>query len=559
MGGRQGWSKFVGLVTCALLAGPVLVDLALSPKLRPFGYAAGDTFYYLDVARVAVERGSISSDGLHATNGFHPLWQLCTIVVYAVCHATGQQHAALGSLILLSLCCATAALWQLSRAFAKTCGRVPTALALVPIGPYALMASYHWHMGPKDAGGGVEGPLPVYGTLYSYVNGMESGLTLLAFAILVKTFVSHEGRSAARSGLRCGLSCALLALARLDHAAFAVAPLLMWTLELLQPLPRWRFLVAALTAAILPVAAYCIINLLYVGVALPVSGAEKSHFPLPYPDQLAIALKTLKAPFRPLEPAVAFRVLPIVVSALAALAYAATMIYARLRERSLVFGLRTYASRLDLVLVKMVPGVLLLAGYDLMFVDGIGHWYFPVSTLFVSLCCVSLWHAATRRSRLGPTWSASALAGASALVIALFFRFQYKPSYHASYAKFYWETAPRVALSLQGKVPPFIEQDDGIISYSLGVPSMSGSGYLLDPEAAYALTNHRLVDVAYHRGFRSVASFYYSLHGTLKSPSDARNWAQHLLGQDLSNYDATVLYDDATFSLVQLDARQDSS
>lgn len=549
----------MGFLTCALLAGPVLVDLALSPKLRPFGYAAGDTFYYLDVARVTLERGSISSDGLHATNGFHPLWQLATIAVYAVCHFVGQRDAALGCLILLSLCCATAALWHLSCAFTKACGRVPTVLALAPIGPYALMASYYWHVGPKDAGGGVEGPLPVYGTLYSFVNGMESGLTLLAFAILVRTFVAHEGDASPRSGLRCGLSCAFLALARLDHAAFIVAPLLLWTLELLQPLPRWRFLVAALTAAILPVAAYCLINLVYVGVALPVSGAEKSHFPLPYPDQLATALKALRVPLRPLEPAQAFRILPILVSSFAALGYATAMIDARLRERSLAFGLRTYASRLDLVLVKMVPGVLLLAGYDLMFVDGIGHWYFPVSTLFVSLCSVSLWHAATKRVRLGSRWSAGALAGASTLVIALFFRFQYKPDYHRSYATFYWETAPRVALSLQGKVPPFIEQDDGIVSYSLGVPSMSGSGYLLDPEAARALSNRRLVDVAYHRGFRSVASFYYSVHGTLKSSSEARSWAQGLLGQDLSNYDAKVIYDDSTFSMVELNARQGSS
>jgi hypothetical protein len=554
MGGRQLWSRAVAAATCALMAIPVLVDLARSPRDRPFGYAAADTFYYLGVARTAIESGSISTDGVHATNGFHPLWQLATIAVYGVCHAFGQRDAALLWLILLSLACAVAALWILAQAFQRGCGRVPTLVATLPIGVYALLASYYWHVGPPDANGGLEGALPVYGTLYAHVNGMESSLTLLAFAVLVHTLLRYSGGTRASLGLKCGLACAFLSLSRLDHAAFTLTPLALWVLELLQPRGRRRFLVFAILGAMVPLIAYCGINLAYMGVALPVSGAAKSHFPLPYADQLQVALNMLTTPLSPFDPGLVFRILPIVVSILAAIAYVGILTRIRVGGRAVSLGLRSFASPLDLILLKMAPGVVLLGLYDLMFVDGIGHWYFPISTLFVSLSFISL-VTGLREWVRPPRWlSPVALCAWSMLVVGLFLRFQFKPSYHQSYAKFYWETAPRVRQELGGKVPAFIEQDDGIIAYSLRVHSISGGGFLLDREASRALADRHLVDVAYHRGIRCIASFYYARHGNLRTPSDARDWAQSVMGQDLSAYAAKVVYDDPTFSIVELTA-----
>jgi hypothetical protein len=88
----------------------------------------------------------------------------------------------------------------------------------------------------------------------------------------------------------------------------------------------------------------------------------------------------------------------------------------------------------------------------------------------------------------------------------------------------------------------------------LRVHSISGAGFLLDREASRALADRRLVDVAYHRGIRCIASFYYARHGNLRTPSDAHDWAQSIVGQDLSAYAARVVYDDPTFSIVELTA-----
>jgi hypothetical protein len=252
-------------------------------------------------------------------------------------------------------------------------------------------------------------------------------------------------------------------------------------------------------------------------------------------------------------------VLPIVVSVLTAIGYVALLTRVRVGGRALSLGLRTVASPLDLIMLKMAPGVVLLGAYDLMFVEGIGHWYFPVSTLFVSLCVISLVTALGEWVR-PPRWlSPLALCVWSSLVVGLFVRFQLKPTYHQGYAKFYWETAPRVRRELAGKVPAFIEHDDGIIAYSLGVHSISGGGFLLDREASRALANRRLIDVAYHRGIRCIASFYYARHGNLRTPSDAHDWAQNIVGQDLSAYGAKVVYDDQTFSIVELIAKGGTS
>jgi hypothetical protein len=559
MGGAKvrGWSRSVALVTCALLLVPVLVDLALSPRYRPFGYAAGDTFYYLGVARTAIEQFSLSTDGLHATNGFHPLWQLATIVVYGVCHVFGHGDAALLVTIGVSLLCVTGALWLLAEAFQLACGRVPTALVILPIGVYGLIASYYWRVGPPNAEGGLEGPLPVYGTMYSFVNGMESGFTLLAFGLLARTFLRREGDSSLAAGLKCGAACAFLCLARLDHAAFVLTPLLLWTLELFQARPRYRFVLGALAAAVLPIALYCGINWLYAGAALPISGTQKSRFPMPYLDQLGHAIELLKAPLAPMIPPLVYRILPLVLCPLWALAYVAIVTRVRVGERALSWGMRGFTTRLDAFLVKMAPGIVLIALYDLLYVFGIGHWYFPVSCLYLSLTVVSLASAVAQRIQLPRYMPAVSLAALSALGLLLFQRFQLKPDYHRKFAEFYWETAPRVRKHLAGKVPKLVEVDDGIVAYALHVPSVSAIGYLLDVEAMRAQKARRLFDVAYHRGFSAVSTFYYSSHGHLKGAGHtaARDWAQRLLGEDLSEYEGRVLYEDTTFSLVQLKKR----
>ena len=51
--------------------------------------------------------------------------------------------------------------------------------------------------------------------------------------------------------------------------------------------------------------------------------------------------------------------------------------------------------------------------------------------------------------------------------------------------------------------------DDGIVAYSLGLPVMSGLGFTLDHPAVLAKQAHKLLEVAYERGFRCLTSVNY--------------------------------------------------
>src|SRR5436190_17459979 len=65
----------------ALLVVPIVADVIASGPARLFGYVASDTFYYLVVAR-HIGEGVIAFDGVHPSNGFHPLWQALVSIPY---------------------------------------------------------------------------------------------------------------------------------------------------------------------------------------------------------------------------------------------------------------------------------------------------------------------------------------------------------------------------------------------------------------------------------------------------------------------------------------------
>jgi hypothetical protein len=41
-----------------------------------------DAYYYFSIARNSIESGSVSIDGIHTTNGFHPLWWLLLLLIF---------------------------------------------------------------------------------------------------------------------------------------------------------------------------------------------------------------------------------------------------------------------------------------------------------------------------------------------------------------------------------------------------------------------------------------------------------------------------------------------
>ncbi|MGB8295175.1 MAG: hypothetical protein WCG85_07085 [Polyangia bacterium] len=560
---RRVASVLIIFATCLLLGVPVLADLASDPVRRPFGYAAADTFYYLSVARNIVLHGSASMDGIHPTNGFHPLWQLIVAACYGSAHLLRRPDSALHFTILASLAFLVAAVWIIGQTLLRASRAIPFLFVGLPFGLYALLVLPQWANDPDviaRAGGG-EGPLPLYGTLYSFANGMESGLTIFAFAVLAWTLVRYDKRVDAKSGIRCAAALVFVTLARLDHATLAVAPLCYWFVEATQDKRRRPFASAAIATFVGSLAILLLGNKLYAGSAIPISGVTKSTFPFPRTEAISGIVEYLKHPFGRHALGVLYRWAPQAFSLLSTFLYLLVVVRMRVLSQGFAVELRSFATRLDRFLVMMAPGIVLLDLYNLLFVYGVGHWYFPVTTLVISLNLLSLLAALSNRWRYIFAGCLPQLAGILAtvsfglLVLVGFARYHRQLRYHEGFADFCLKVAPRVREALHNRVPKILEFDDGIVSYGLNVPTMSGFGYTLDREAADALQGHHLLQLAVERGFSAVATYYYRSHDltTASTSTQAAEWVRGLVDMP-KDYEANVLYGDSDFTIVEVSA-----
>src|SRR5215212_1131971 len=102
----------------ALLVVPIVADVIVSGPSRLFGYVASDTFYYLVVAR-HIREGVVAFDGVHPSNGFHPLWQALVSIPYVLGVLGRPAIADLEFTLVLSLLCLSAAIVVLGLALRR--------------------------------------------------------------------------------------------------------------------------------------------------------------------------------------------------------------------------------------------------------------------------------------------------------------------------------------------------------------------------------------------------------------------------------------------------------
>ena len=155
-------------------------------------------------------------DGIHTTNGFHPLWQFLLVPVVRVFGPA--TDTTLRAVLLLALVCSLAAVLLFVRLVWRSVGA-----------------------GAALLGGVVATQLG----LPQWVNGMEGAVVLLALA-LVATALAATDRNRSRTGaIVVGCSTALLVLARLDFLplllVLGVAAASRWrSAALARPLASWR-------------------------------------------------------------------------------------------------------------------------------------------------------------------------------------------------------------------------------------------------------------------------------------------------------------------------------
>jgi hypothetical protein len=505
----------MALVMGAMVFVPVLLDLLHGGTRAAFRYLAPDSFYYNTVARNIALYGSTSYDGQLPTNGFHPLWQATLAALYFVLHHLGLSESSyLVSSVLLSALLVAASVTIVGHAVMASGRTLGPAALLAPVGLYAVLILPAWLL-MVDVRGltlPTQGPFPLFGTAWSFANGMESGLVLLFLALLGKALAKDVPFSSRRAATLGGL-CLGMVLSRLDHVYFAmgVAVVLAVRNSNTSAPHRLRPWGVCALCFIGPLLAYLLINRLYSGAAFPLSGAIKTSFPFPNADNVDNLVAVVARPWRDmLAPSRFYRAAQLVLPSLFAIAYLARRCWRR-TERD---GLADFTTALAV-------GTLLLAAYDFLFVPtfAMGHWYTPASIAFVSVAAVAAVRGSARltisRARRRPVWlGALATLGAGLLCVMIFYFLQRRGGYHTLYADLYLVDAPAARAFYGQQRPRLLEYDDGIVAFSTAFPTMSGTGHAADGEAAVALTKGTLQQLALERGFDRVASLVYL-------PSDA--------------------------------------
>jgi hypothetical protein len=542
MGNKRKISKdnLVLILTLAVYILPVYADFIIHGWMRVFSFFAADTFYYLTIAKNYAVTHLFTFDGEHLTNGFHPLWQVWTGIIYAIARKIQlSDPATLVVMLSVSVACIATAIFLLGKSFQNMLGKIPVWFLLLPVGLYAIfMAPIH----------------PRYGTLWSFTNGMESGPLILFYALLVWLMSQERWMNSLRSAVLTGLVMGVIVLSRLDH--FFIVPAVGVVLVFRLAVTRDRILITRAFVAFgitgLIVALYLMTNQLTMGIWMPVSGAEKTTFPSALPAQLK--LKELKQ-FLPQFGQETFganiwRYTQIIFPlALSIPVFICSVIdYWKNRGNRMRAG----------VWLATSLTCLLLGLYNFLYVPTLdqGHWYFPVSILFMSMVFIH-WLA-----RIQPPAKLEFALGFALLAFCVGFNILVYRSDTYNYRNvWFYQEAANIRAHYAGQEIRMLEYDDGIITYSTGFTGMSALGFSLDVEALQALRERRLLGLAYQRGYRYIASHYYFRYSKLTRDSTPEEIKTFLSGhgfigpQETAGFKFAIDYasDDNQFVIIRFE------
>jgi hypothetical protein len=373
---RATWQADVLLCCATFLA--VTYPLGLAYKrygaAAPFKFFANDAFYYLTVARRSGAVPFFSYDAAHPTNGFHPMWEwlLSYAFKFLDLRAPSDQQLLFDYSLCAVLCgCGMAVLaLALSRLIQS---RALALFALVP-GFYDLVMS-RLTFSITDS---TESPP------WSFVNGMESSLSVFWFGILAWLIFRHDIVEEASPRRLLTVSCVLAAvvLTRLDDIFMVVALVIVLFASSMKRSDAIRRVVLCSSIPTASLAAYLAYNYRTTGLWLPVSGSMKRGVKLPeniesLTQALVPTLQWSGKYFFSWD-IMNWRVMQLMVPVAVASIYLLWVLLVGAGESQT--GPTRNTRRM---LVMLAVYVVLKGSYNLVTVPfyAQGHWYFPLSIL----------------------------------------------------------------------------------------------------------------------------------------------------------------------------------
>ena len=519
-------SLLVFAAAAALTAYPPLFVSSEIGLEGAFRFLAPDSLYYLAIANGSLDSAFFTFDGTHPTNGFHPLWLFFLERCFGLFSLGGGDQilfVAASGIVLVSLGSGlfSLALLGLTRS---------PALALIGAVPgifYLVIPRFHPH----------------HFSQWSFVNGMETPLSVFLFGLLVYGLFNRGWlRPPVSEKALAGLSAilALMVLARLDDV-FILLPFALY-IALSSDSRRAAARRVAIFAAIpvLAIVAYLAFNLSYAESALPSSGTAKFR-PLWALARNGYALFTTLFPFVDLFgrgniawSGEAWRMSQMLIPALAGVGWLAT------RPMALAPGEGEPQGWENGMVGLLASYVVLKSGYNFAMVSlwDQGEWYYPLAIMTFNLIVAAVLargldslkaqhaegKAEDERTVLGalrsrwPRVAASPLAGLLAFAFILVSASSFADAKLSgrnmgqSYA--FWTDRAAIAEELTTRCAGcgVVAFEDGLVSYSLEtIPTLNGLGLVLDEEAAAAQRDGDLLGLAWQRGYRFFVSVSYAM------------------------------------------------
>jgi hypothetical protein len=509
-----------------------------------FNCFTSDTFYYLSIAKNSSFL-RFSFDGTTITNGFHPLWGfLLGLIPNGL--LVGGAFILSGILVVAGYNLLAVASWRLTKSALPGLFLVPGAYYLV----YPHMA--------------MDAPA---GTPWSYMNGMETPLSIFLFGCLLFQLTSEY-----RHYISLGLTLALMVLARLDDVFLPFTIALCFLIAHRTANPNPRRLLSIVLPSVLALGAYMLFNSFTFGHPMPVSFLAKSGSGLPANFYLLKACLTSviwgQAWVDPLEPHdhslnwILWRVLQLILPALVAAGFLILRSTPRIGPM-VVSRLRATASHLDIWFAGVAMYILMKAAYTFSQTrfDHVGSWYFPISVIFANFCVAIGIHALIMRVAITRERAFSVFLALVYIVVVLALIMPDISSELGrpnAYANFWINRATHQSTLDSQNVTKVLEYDDGIVNFSTTVQAISGWNFAIDLQTLRARQDGKFFGHLYAQGVDTIASYHYARR-RLPDPADdetIRKWLQYLLSlqntpQDMEDFVFKPIACDAGFTLVR--------
>ncbi len=544
------WIAIYAIAVSLIPPAFAFIDDSVAAVFRHF---AADAFIYLAVAAKS-QFGHYTFDGVEPTNGFHPLWQMTLQLVFQVFDLSADKVRQLYASYWLSVILTTVGSVLTVQTVFRWTKSYPTALLAVP-GLFGLaMLLCDWPTG----------------SLWSFMNGMESAFSFLSIGLLL-FFLSHSTRLPLvgdetvdrRSLLMLSVLCTVMVFSRLDDI-FLPAVLTAW-LVLRRDAPVSKRFEAVLWFCI-PLAgtllAYFAFNLATVGHAMPVSAAAKFDLRTPLinigflgSSLHALVPNLLYDPFGENTGNVGITAVNWRNAQLLVPIVAARLLLSRLHWLDLGNGTHFHVWMRLLLIYVMTKGI-----YNFLFVPLIhqGNWYFVLSITIINLAGAvallrGLRHVLARRVALNKALLPT-IGAITAASLALFIHDRQTTAEADRYIAMF-KHGPAITEKLKSTVqePRILEADDGILNFALGVPTKSAFKFAIDPKAYTAFREGRFLSEAARRGYQLIGSLYYLRSATPEDltpetiPDTLRENLYSATDWDLDDFDfELVLQDEAT-------------